>query len=217
MMRRILELVEEPRRNRWMEVTCAALLAVATTASAWCAYQSNLWGGVQTFRLADSDRAEREVAELKLMAVQNRAFDAEMVIHFISAKMHGDEKLATFLSERFRAEAKVAVDAWMATDPFNNPNAPKRPFEMKEYVQHELAEIKKYNEIGATMQAAAQAANEHSDRYVLLTVLFASVLFFGGIRGTFQSSLLRLISFTMAFVLFCLTLVVMGAMPICRE
>ena len=67
------------------------------------------------------------------------------------------------------------------------------------------------------MQNAAQKANETSDRYVLLTVLFASVLFFGGIGGTLQSSRLKSAAFAMTIVLFLVTIFVLGSMPICRE
>jgi hypothetical protein len=80
MLRRGLKTGEEPRRNRWMEVASAVLLALATTASAWCAYQSTLWGGVQTFRLAAAARAGRESNQQSLAALQGRAFDAQMLI-----------------------------------------------------------------------------------------------------------------------------------------
>src|SRR5687768_6919289 len=58
-LQRILDAVEQQQRRRWVEVTCAVVLALAAMASAWCAYQANLWGGVQTFRLAAANKANR--------------------------------------------------------------------------------------------------------------------------------------------------------------
>ena len=217
MLQRILEAVEEEKRKRWVEITCAFVLALATMASAWCAYQSTLWGGVQTFRLAAAGRAGREATQHYLTANQLRAADGQLALAYLEAKGRGDEKLAEFLLQRFRPVAKKAFDAWQKTDPFNNPTAPQRPFEMKEYVEPELQEARRLDEEAGTMLNAAQVANETSDTYVLLTVLFASVLFFGGIGGTLQSRRLRLSVFAIALVLFLVTVSVLATMPICRE
>ncbi|HKD37284.1 MAG TPA: hypothetical protein VKB78_10795 [Pirellulales bacterium] len=46
-LRRILEIVESGHRRTWMEVACAIVLSLATTCSAWCAYQSKIWSGEQ--------------------------------------------------------------------------------------------------------------------------------------------------------------------------
>jgi len=217
MLRRILAAVEEEKRGRWLEITCAIVLALATMASAWCAYQATLWGGVQTFRLAAVAKAGRESTHLQLAALQGRAFDAQMLIAYLETKARGDDKLADFLHQRFRPEAKKAVDAWLQTDPFNNPKAAHAPFQMAAYVQPELQEAKHLEDKLAASQSAAEHANSNSDTYVLLTVLFASVLFFGGIGGSLNSRTLRYTVFTIAFVLLISTMIVLLTMPICKE
>ncbi|HHT9127115.1 MAG TPA: hypothetical protein ACFYD6_15060 [Candidatus Brocadiia bacterium] len=216
-LRRILDVVEKDRRKRWIEITCAAVLALATTFSAWCVYQSTLWSGAQTFRLTAAGRMGREAAEASVSALQARSFDALMLIDYIEAKYQGDEGVEKFLFDRFRPEMKKAVDAWLKTDPLNNPTAPPSPFHMAEYVQKELAEAKRQDELAGQQLIAAQEANETSDTYVLLTVLFASVMFFSGICGTFQSRWLRLIVLSIALALLMFTMIALGTMPICRE
>ncbi len=52
LLQQILRAVEKDERSRWFEITCAIVLSLATTASAWSAYEATLWSGVQTFRLA---------------------------------------------------------------------------------------------------------------------------------------------------------------------
>ncbi|MFO0970256.1 MAG: hypothetical protein U0793_32305 [Gemmataceae bacterium] len=217
LLKRILETVEGDKRGRWTEMACAVLLALSTMASAWCAYQATLWGGVQTFRLAAVARTGREATRLHVEALQLRAFDAQMLIALLETKGRGDEKTAAFLQERFRPEAKRAVDAWLATDPFTNPKAPKAPFQMAQYVQSELLEATRCEQESATHQAAAEHANENSDTYVLLTVLFATVLFFGGIGATLDSRRLRYAVFGIAIMLFLGTMGFLWTMPLCRE
>ena len=65
--------------------------------------------------------------------------------------------------------------------------------------------------------AAAQKANHISDDYVVLTVRFAAVLFFGGIVSTFESQRLRTSVFLLAVALFTLSTIVLATLPICRE
>jgi hypothetical protein len=216
-LHRILHAVETNQHRRWVEIACAIVLSLATTASAWCAYQSTLWGGVQLFRLVAANAASRKASELNITALQYRAFDIAIGLSYMEAVFRADKKQEDFLRGRFRPELKKAMDAWLATDPLNNPAAPRGPFIMAEYVQQELIDAKHQNDMAAQQQAAAQSANEISDTYVLLTVLFASVLFFGGIGGTFQSSRLRSVVFVIALALFAVTLVTLGTLPICNE
>jgi hypothetical protein len=217
LLQRILASVEKDQRQRWAEITCAVVLSLATISTAWCAYQSTLWNGVQTFRLAGANKTGRESSAATLAALQARAFDASMFISYMQAKNEGNEPQEKFLFDRFRAETKKAVEAWLKTDPFHDPTAPLSPFKMADYVQPELEQAKRLEEQQAQQQAAAEQANKSSDTYVLLTVLFASVLFFGGIAGTLDSRRLRVIVLAIALALFVVTLVFLGTMPICHE
>jgi hypothetical protein len=216
-LQRILGAVEKDERTRWAQITCAVVLSLATVSSAWCAYQATLWSGVQTFRLAAANKAGRESSAATMAALQTRAFDASMFINYMQAKNEGNERQEKFLFQRFRPEMKKALEAWLKTDPFGNPQAPLGPFKMAEYDQQELEEAKRHDERFAQEHAAAEQANQHSDTYVLLTVLFASVLFFGGIAGTLDSHRLRISILTMALVFFVVTVAVLGTMPMCRE
>lgn len=217
LLQRIVASVEKDRRNRWAEITCAVVLALATACSAWCAYQSTLWGGVQTFRLAAANKAGRQSAADNMAALQWRSFDASMLISYIQAKNEGNERHEKFLFQRFRPDMKKALEAWLKMDPFNNPDAPPAPFKMAEYVQPELELAKQHEERATREHAAAEQANRNSDTYVLLTVLFAMVLFFGGIAGTIESRRLRIIILSVALLVFAVTIVFLATMPICQD
>lgn len=85
LLRRVLAVVEKSKRNRWVEFTCAVVLSLATTSSAWCAYQSTRWSGVQTFRLAEANKAGRQSSAAVLSSLQLRTFDASMGISWMQA------------------------------------------------------------------------------------------------------------------------------------
>ena len=91
--------------------------------------------------------------------------------------------LSGFLYERFRPEFKVAVDAWIATHPRFNPDAPTTPFAMPEYQVARVEEGCAARTEAKVQSAAARTANQRSDNYVLMTIMFATVLFFAGISS----------------------------------
>ena len=182
MLQRILKAVETAKRKPWFELACAIVLALATTASTRCAYQSELWGGAQMARANAAVKASREGAVSSLAAVQLRAFNASMFIAYMQARLERSSALEAFLGQRFRPEMKPAVEAWLKLDPLNNPAAPTSPFPMPEYAQKEMAEAARGEELAAKAMAASREARGFSDEYVLLTVVFASVLFSGGYR-----------------------------------
>jgi hypothetical protein len=216
LLRRILDAVEPAKPKHGFEIACAIVLALATTASAWCAYQSKLWGGAQMARANAAVKASREGAVSSLAAVQWRAFDASMFIAYMQARLERSSALEAFLGQRFRPEMKPAVEAWLKLDPVNNPAAPPSPFRMAEYAQKETSEVARQEELAANAMAASREARGFSDDYVLLTVVFASVLFFGGIARAFDSRPLRIVLAAVAVLLFLGTLVALTTMPICH-
>jgi hypothetical protein len=217
LLQRILNAVEPAKRKPWFELACAIVLALATTASAWCAYQSKLWGGAQMARANAAVRAGREGAVNALTAMQLRTFDASMFIIYMQARIATNTVLEAFLAQRFRPEMKAALEAWLKLDPLNNPAAPPSPFRMAEYAQKEAAEVARQEELSLKAMLASREARGFSDDYVLLTVVFASVLFFGGIARAFDSRLLRIVLASLAVLLFLGTLMALATMPICHE
>jgi hypothetical protein len=217
LLQRLLKAVEPAKPRQGFEIACAIVLALTTTASAWCAYQSKLWGGAQMARANAAVRASREGAVNSLAAMQARAFDASMFITYMQARLETNTAMEAFLAKRFRPEMKPAVEAWLKLDPLNNPAAPPSPFQMAEYALKETAEVARQEELAAKAMAASREARRCSDDYVLLTVVFASVLFFGGIARAFDSRPLRIVLAALAVLLFLATLIALTSMPICRE
>src|SRR5262249_56866206 len=109
------------------------LMALATLGSAWSGYQSSVWDGIQTFLLMDAATFSRQANEKATEANQQRAVDAEVFIQFLRDYVSGKPELGQFFLARARPEFRQAIEAWRATQPGTNPNAPATPFVMPQY------------------------------------------------------------------------------------
>jgi hypothetical protein len=200
--------------EKWLEIAATLLLAFATVGSAWSAYQSKRWGGVQMFSMVAANGARSEAVRLSDKASQLTSIDVSMFLQYISAVSSHQQQLADFILQRFRPEMKTAVNAWRVTQPLKNPDAPPSPFAMKEYSLSTLQQSDQMNQLALQKLNEAKAANTLADDYVLLTVLFASALFFGGIGTKMQLRSLRIVLLSLGIVVFVATAVTLFSMPI---
>ena len=97
---------------------------------------------------------------------------------------------------------RIAVDAWLATDPRNNPDAPPHPFVLPEYTVMEDSLAAAAEADSSERWTLAREYDQRADRYVLLTVVFASVLFFAGISEKFEEDHVRIGILIMGTLLF---------------
>lgn len=202
------------RFDRWVEFISAIVLALATVATAWCGYQATQWGGEEAAHRAQAGAATTRSAQMSNEAVQVTSLRANLFVAWVTAFSEDNQELADFLYQRFPPELKTATDAWLATAPRTNPDAPPSPFAMPEYVVAQSIEASRWDAEAKDQAQLAEHANETSDRYVLLTVIFASVLFFGGISGKFQSRIVDVLMLVLAAVVLLAGLVVLFSFPI---
>ena len=131
------EPVESDERRHWtefaeiLEVIVLALVAIAT---AWSGYQAARWDGRQAYLYGTASRMRIEADEALTLGGQQKLLDVTTFNTWIEAQRSGDEQLAALYVRRFSPEFKVAFDAWVATDPAHNPDAPPGPSFMPEYV-----------------------------------------------------------------------------------
>lgn len=200
-----------------IEVVIAILMAVGIIATAWSAYQATLWGGIQTFLLRDTAAASNKYLLNSLQQGQRTGLDAIIFSQYINALYSDNKDLSEFYFQRMRPELKTAVQAWLDTNPFENPNAPPHPFVMPEYVKTFSLEAEKFAKESEKKLDEAQQANKNSDNYVLMTVLYASVFFIGGVISKFSSVRLRLITLMVGIIIFSVTTAILFTMPIATE
>ena len=117
---------------------------------------------------------------------RNQNFDTSTFNDWFSAYVGGNTAAMTVAQQRFRPNFLVAFNAWIATDPFHNPSAPKGPTYMPEYIQPELAQTDHLDKEADDLYDEGSTDGEDSDDYVRTTVFLASVLFLVGISGHFR-------------------------------
>ena len=213
-LNKILADVEQKKSTQLVDILTAILLSLATVGSAWCAYQSNLWNGIQTFELMDAHQAGRLASQNSVQANQKRSMDAVMLMQFVNATRTDNKELADFYFSRFDSTLKIATTQWLDLKPFENSNAPNSPLKMDSYkIREETESATELNNYYKELDAANEA-NHNSDTYVMMTVIFAAVLFFGGIASTLQSHLMRNVCLILSGIIFTTTLIFLFNMPV---
>jgi hypothetical protein len=199
------------RRLDWI---ATVLLALATVATAWTAYQSRTWTGEQS--QGYSHATAKRIAVNRTAALANRQvqIDVATFIQWIDAHEHGDLGLAGFYRARFRDEFKPAFAAWLATKPFTRKDAPPTPFALPQYRLRAAAEADRLDALAAADSERAKNANQRADNYMLAVVLFASALFFAGISGKVQTRGARMAILGLGCVLFLGTVVLIATFPV---
>ena len=173
-------------RDHVIEIIATAILALATIATAWSGYQAARWSGLQATLYSQAVALRVESARVSSAAERFRQIDIVLFTNWINASASGNMELAEKFERRFRPEFKAAFEAWMATDPDNNPDAPSGPFVMPEYYLSLSEQALELEEQAASTFDQGKTANQTSDQYIFNTVILASVLFLAGITSRFN-------------------------------
>jgi hypothetical protein len=199
--------------SSWLELLATLLLALATVATAWSAYQAREWTGEQS--QGHSKATATRIAENRLSALANRQvqIDVATVTQWVDATVEHHAALAAFYRARFRNELKPAFLAWLATRPFTDPAAPKTPFDMPEYRLKATARVERLESVAAAASQHAKDANERADSYMLAVVLFACALFFAGISAKLQTSTARIALLGIGWIIFLGTVIWVATLP----
>ena len=184
-------------KNR-LEINNTVVLAIATLAVTWCSYQSVLWNGVQTFKLADVNKYTRQAQEISITLEQHKVMDADLIRDFVSDVWERREDKINFYMRRIRPEMATILQAWLDIKPLDNTKAPPHPMAMEQYKQLIHEDVVKVEEFKRKSEASAhdaQHANMHSDNYSLYTVVFSMAMFLGAIASKVSN-----IKITVAFI-----------------
>jgi hypothetical protein len=196
-------------------LVATVLLALATVATAWSGYQSTRWNGEQAKASARANALRIESAKLAGLAnTQTIVDDVTVFTDWVNAYAENKTALADFYFTRFRKEFKPAVDAWIATRPLKNPNAPPSPFAMPQYKLEAREESEELSAEAEVFAAQVRRDIQRASNYVLGVVLFASALFFAGMSTKLASRRLRTVMISIGCAVFVLTAVWIASSPV---
>jgi hypothetical protein len=204
----------EHRSRHRVDLLSTVLLALATVATAWSGYQASRWHSEQAKHQAEATASRIEATRSEDDANREVQVDVALFIQWVDARAQGDSPLADFYRARFTDRFTPAFQAWIATKPFDRPQAPESPFAMRQY-SVEASEESASQEADANA-AAAEAVDDiqRADNYVLAVVLFAVCLFFAGISTKLRTPTGQAAILALGWALFCGTLVWIATFPV---
>ncbi len=203
-------------RRGWKEaaeIVEVIILAIVAVATAWSGYQAAQWDGQQAFLYGTASRQRIEADADDTLGSQQRLLDVTTFNTWIGAQQNGDLEEAQLYVRRFSPEFRVAFDAWRATHPFSNPNAPAGPTYMSEYHNSLVEQGATLNEAASVTFEAGTAARENADRYVRQTVLLATVLFLVAVGQRFTFRAVRMTAGAIAAVLMVIAVAGIATLP----
>lgn len=200
--------------ERTLELAATLLLALASVATAWSAYQAHQWTGEQAVRTGRATAARIAINRNAAAANRSLQIDVATFIQWVNAREERHPELAAFYAARFRPELKKAFTAWLATHPFTDKQAPKTPFAMRQYRLSASARANHSEVVAAADAQAAKSADENANNYMLAVVLFASALFFAGISTKLEIAGMRLSLLAIGWVIFLGAAFWLATMPV---
>jgi len=177
---------EAKGRERWLTITEALLLAVVAVLAAWSGFASAKWSTHSSLDLAKASAARTEANRAAYQAANLKSFDSTMFDAWFTAYVAHNKAAMRVAEQRFRPVYLAAFKAWLATDPFGNPNAPKGPSYMPQYKLPEVTLSNALDKKADVYYALGEQAGSNADGYVRTTVYLATVLFLVGISGHFK-------------------------------
>jgi hypothetical protein len=204
---------EAAGRNR-LELVALLLLAFAAVATAWSSYQANRWNGEQAKTTSRVNATRIDAARAADLANAQTEVDVATFTQWVDAYARQETRLADFYERRFREEFKPAFEAWVATRPLRNPDAPLTPFVMPQYRLAAAADAKRLDARGEELAAEARRNIQRSSNYVLSVVLFSVALFFAGMSTKLSTPRLRAALLTLGCLTFLGTLVWVATFPV---
>jgi hypothetical protein len=213
----------------WVDIIATIVMAVAALLTAWSAFQSDQWGDTMSFALADASAARTEASREYTRAGQLNEVDLASFFAWLEeTRLDLDagrieptagyapdpDTLSGFIYLRLRPDFRVAMDAWLATRPFINPDAPGSPFLMPDYRVAEYEEAARLEQVAAESAAAAQKADNSDDKYVVSAIIFAGIFLFAGLSTKMRTKLGQNLMLGFALVLLFSGMVFLLTVPI---
>jgi hypothetical protein len=180
------EQAEKLRWERFVEISEAILLAFVAVSTAWSGYQAARWDGRQAERYGTASAVRIQADEKLTLGGQQKLLDVSTFNTWIQAKKDGNDALAALYVRRFSPEFKTAFDAWIASHPFSNPDAPPGPSFMPQYTNPQIDQGNALNDEATAIFEEGTQARETSDDYIRTTVVLATVLFLMALSQRFR-------------------------------
>jgi hypothetical protein len=184
---------EQPsHHDRRLSIAEALLLSLVAVLAAYSGYAAAKWGTESSIQLAKASADRTRANRFDNDAIVTRTLDSVSFNAWFSAFSVGNKKAEALAVKRLRPGYRPAFNAWLATDPTHNPNAPPGPSYMPNYVIPAATASRAADAAADDAFTKGSDAGETADKYIRDTVFLATVLFLVGISGHFRVTQARL-------------------------
>ena len=173
-------------RSDVVSIIEALLLAIVALLVGWSGFASTRWSTASRLTLAQSSSDRGQATRALLEAMEARNFDASTFNAWFAAYSIGNREAMRVAERRFRPEFAVAFEAWRATSPDTNANAPKGPTYLPQYKQPDAVRATALDAKADKEHLEGVHAAGNANDYARTTVYLATVLFLVGISRHFQ-------------------------------
>ena len=171
------------RHERWLSIIEAVVLSVVALLAAYSGFAAAKWSTESSVSLARASALRTKASRADLEALQTRTLDSVSFNAWFTAFVAGNTRAEQLARSRLRPGYRPAFEAWLATDPAHNPNAPPGPSYMPQYVILQEVQATKLDAQADEEFTKGSDAGGTADKYVRDTVFLATVLFLIGISG----------------------------------
>jgi hypothetical protein len=172
-------------RSERISIVEAVLLSIVTIVAAWAGYSAAKWGTESSLDLAKASATRVKASRAFQEELTFRVGDAVTFNAWFTAHTANNKNDMRVARRHFLPNYRVAFDAWLATKPFTNPNAPAGPQVMPQFRPPGAVLARALDTKADADYAQGQKAARTGDHYIRVTVILASVLFLVGISTQF--------------------------------
>lgn len=205
--------ISDRQIKKWSEVWATIILSVATLVTAWAGYEAGKWNGLQTSLNLQTTILNIDSARLTAESQQMLLVDIGLFTNWANAVGTGNTRLQDFYEAMFRDDFRPAFDAWLAERPLENPDAPRSPFDMPEYLSPKEEEAMALLEQTEQLIRSAENAGAIADRYTLSVVILAGALLLAGLANRFEWAELRAVVVVVALIVLVVSIVNVIRLP----
>ena len=136
---------DDDHNDRWLSIVEAVLLSLVAVLAAYSGYAAAKWSTESSVTLAKASAERTKANRADTEAIVTRTLDSASFNAWFTAFTAGNAKAERLAARRMRPGYRPAFNAWLATDPAHNPNAPAGPAYMPQYVIPQEAAAKAYD------------------------------------------------------------------------
>jgi hypothetical protein len=204
---------EQDHHDRWLSIIEAILLSLVAVLAAYSGYAAAKWGTRSSVSLAEASSLRTTSNRYANEAIVTRTLDSVSFNAWFTAFVTGNKRAEELAIKRFRPGYRPAFNAWIATDPAHNRQAPPGPAYMPQYVipAQNLADSDAHK--ADEKFSEGSESGETADKYIRDTVFLATVLFLVGISGQFRLRYIRFGLIGVAGALLLFAVVTLTGLP----